>query len=428
MNIVPKGQRLHIALFGRRNVGKSSLINALTGQELAIVSDIPGTTTDPVAKAMEILPLGPVIIIDTAGIDDVGILGELRKKKSYEVMSKTNLILLVIDPSQGIGEFEEEVIKRAEETNTPVIYVINKIDLYPQAKNGNFPEPKVFVSALTGEGIDELKQAIIKYAPKDWTLPTIVGDLINPGDVVICVIPVDKAAPKGRLILPQQMVIRDIIDNEAMALVVKDRELSYAFRYLDKKPSLVITDASVYTKVSADTPPDIRLTSFSILFARYKGDLQTLVEGVLAVKNLKPGEKVLIAEACTHHPIEDDIGRVKIPRWLRAQVGGELEIEVKAGGGPLPENLKEYKLIVHCGACMLNRKEMLSRIMQARRAKVPIVNYGVLLAHMHGILRRALSPFPHLQALVSSEYKSYEKKAEILKCIRNFLYQRVQIS
>ncbi|QER42602.1 [FeFe] hydrogenase H-cluster maturation GTPase HydF [Thermodesulfobacterium sp. TA1] len=424
MNI-PRGQRLHIAFFGRRNVGKSSLINALTGQELAIVSDVPGTTTDPVIKAMEILPLGPVVVIDTAGIDDVGKLGELRKKKSYEVLNKTDLILLVIDPKIGLGEFEEEVIKRAQEYNTPIVYVINKIDLYPEAKNGAFLEPKVFVSALTGEGIDELKQVIIKHAPKDWALPTIVGDLINPGDVVFCVVPVDKAAPKGRLILPQQMVIRDIIDNEAIAFVVKERELAYALEQLKKKPSLVITDASVYTKVSADTPPDVRLTSFSILFARYKGDLQTLVEGILAIKNLKPGDKVLIAEACTHHPLEDDIGRVKIPRWLRAQVGQDLEIEVKAGGGPLPENLEEYKLIVHCGACMLNRKEMLSRIMQAKRAGVPIVNYGVILAHMHGILKKALSPFPRLQELVSLEEKGYKKIAEDLRCIKSFLTERV---
>jgi [FeFe] hydrogenase H-cluster maturation GTPase HydF len=425
MNTVPKGQRLHIALFGRRNAGKSSLINALTGQELAIVSDVPGTTTDPVSKAMEILPLGPVVVIDTAGIDDVGMLGELRKKKSYEVMSKTDLVLLVIDPAKGFGEFEEEVIKRAQETNTPIVYVINKIDLYPSAKNGNFPEPKVFVSALTGEGIDDLKQAIIKNAPKDWTLPTIVGDLIEPGDLVICVVPVDKAAPKGRLILPQQMVIRDIIDNEAIAVVVKERELAYAFSCLNKKPSLVITDASVYTKVSADTPPDIRLTSFSILFARYKGDLQTLVEGVFAIKNLKPGDKVLIAEACTHHPVEDDIGRVKIPRWLRAQVGGEIEIEVKAGGGPLPENLKDYKLVVHCGACMLNRKEMISRIMQARKANMPIVNYGVILAYMHGILKRALSPFPHLQKMYSLMLEKQKGEIQSLKCVKDFILQRM---
>lgn len=415
---VPKGQRLHIALFGRRNAGKSSLINALTGQNLAIVSDVPGTTTDPVAKAMEILPLGPVVVIDTAGIDDVGKLGELRKKKSYEVLQKTDLILLVIDPEKGFGDFEKEVVNKAQEMQTPVVYVVNKIDIYPEAKNKPFPEPKVFVSALTKEGIDELKQFIVNHTPKDWTLPTVVGDLINPGDVVVCVIPVDKAAPKGRLILPQQIVIRDIIDNEAMAMVVKERELLHAFSFLNKKPSLVVTDASVYNKVAADTPADVRLTSFSILFARYKGDLQTLVEGVLAVRKLKAGDKVLIAEACTHHPVEDDIGRVKIPRWLRAQVGGELEIEVKAGSGPLPDNLSEYKLIVHCGACMLNRKEMLSRIMQAKRAGVPIVNYGVIMAYMHGVLHRALSPFPYIQAIVDKTKKETEEEIKLLNRLK----------
>lgn len=420
----PKSQRLHIAIFGRRNAGKSSLINALTGQNLAIVSDVPGTTTDPVSKAMEILPLGPVVVIDTAGIDDVGELGELRKKRSYEVLDKADLVLLVIDPEKGYGDFEEDVVKKADEMNTPVVYVINKIDRYPEAKNSNFPEPKIFVSALTGEGMDELKQAIINYAPKDWMLPTVVGDLINPGDVVVCVIPVDKAAPKGRLILPQQIVIRDIIDSEAMAMVVKERELIHAFRYLNRKPSLVVTDASVYNKVAADTPPDIRLTSFSILFARYKGDLQTLVEGVLAVKKLKPGDKVLISEACTHHPVADDIGRVKIPRWLRAQVGGELEIDIKAGGGPLPEPLNEYKLIVHCGACMLNRKEMLSRIMQARKAGVPIVNYGVIMAHIHGLLHRVLSPFPHLQGLIAQTKQDMKEEIEIIKKFRQKGYAR----
>ncbi len=415
---IPKSQRLHIAIFGRRNVGKSSLINALTGQNLAIVCDVPGTTTDPVAKAMEITPLGPVVVIDTAGIDDVGKLGELRKKKSYEMLEKTDLVLLVIGPEKGYGDFEKDVVKRSEATETPVIYVINKIDIYPEANSLDFPEPKVFISALTGEGIDDLKQAIINYAPKDWMLPTVVGDIINPGEVVMCVIPVDKAAPKGRLILPQQIVIRDIIDSDAMAMVVKEREVLHVFNCLNKKPSLVVTDVSVYNKVSADTPTDIRLTSFSILFARYKGDLQTLVEGVLAVNSLKAGDKVLIAEACTHHPVADDIGRVKIPRWLRAQVGGELDIDIKAGAGPLPENLRQYKLIIHCGACMLTRKEMLSRIMQAKRASIPIVNYGVIMAQVHGVLHRALSPFPYLQTLVDETRKDIKEEVEILSKLK----------
>jgi len=425
--IVPKGQRLHIAFVGRRNAGKSSLINALTGQNLAIVSDVPGTTTDPVFKAMEILPLGPVVVIDTAGIDDIGELGKLRKQKSYEVFQKADLIILVIDPEKGWGKFEEEVVSRAKEQQTPLIYVLNKADLYSKKAIKEFPEPKVWVSALTGKGIEELKQTIIKYAPKDWTFPTILGDLINPGDIVCCVIPVDKAAPKGRLILPQQMVIRDILDREAMAMVVKERELAYALKQFKSKPNLVITDASVYTKVVADIPLDVRVTSFSILFARYKGDLQTLVEGVLAIKKLKPGDRVLIAEACTHHPVEDDIGRVKIPRWLRAQVGGEVQIDIKAGTGFLAECLEKYKLIVHCGACMLNRKEMISRIIQDKRAKVPIVNYGVILAYMQGLLTRVLSPFPHLQELIRSEYdKNYTTTAENLKWIKKILSQRVK--
>jgi len=425
--MTPRGQRLHIALFGRRNVGKSSLINALTGQPLAIVSDIPGTTTDPVLKAMEILPLGPVVIIDTAGIDDTGELGELRKKKSYEVFDKTDLVLVVVDPKTGYGDFEKEVAHRAKIAQTPVVYVINKIDLYTKIERDelserferNKLEPRVFVSALTQEGIDELKQVIINHAPRDWTLPTVLGDLIEPGDIVICVVPVDKAAPKGRLILPQQIVIRDIIDSESMAFVVKERELKQCFQFINKEPSLVVTDASVYNKVVADTPPHIRLTSFSILFARYKGDLQILVEGVRAIKELKPGDKILISEACTHHPVEDDIGRVKIPRWLRAQIGGDLDIDVKAGGGPLPDNLNEYKLVVHCGACMLNRKEMISRIMQAKAKGVPIVNYGVIMAYIQGVLHRALSPFPHLQSIVAEVRDDMKEEIEILKKIKS---------
>ncbi|WP_334111107.1 [FeFe] hydrogenase H-cluster maturation GTPase HydF [Thermodesulfitimonas autotrophica] len=407
MNATPRGQRLHIALFGRRNAGKSSLINALTGQETAIVADVPGTTTDPVSKAMEILPLGPVMLIDTAGLDDVGYLGDLRVKKSLAVLEKTDLVVLVVDPGQGTGSFETDVLSRSQARGIPVIGVANKCDLYPNPPVGAWaaalPVPWVVVSARTGQGIDRLKRALVEHAPKDWTLPTIVGDLIAPGDTVVLVIPIDKAAPKGRLILPQQQVIRDVLEHDAVAVMVKERELRHALAGMTRPPRLVVTDASAYLKAAADTPPDVLFTSFSILFARFKGDLNTLVAGAKAVDGLRPGDKVLIAEACTHHPIEDDIGRVKIPRWLRQVAGGELVFEVVAGGGPLPDNLAAYRLIVHCGGCMLNRREMLSRLMQAREAGVPVVNYGVLMAHMHGVLRRALSPFPAALAVLGED-------------------------
>lgn len=407
LNATPRGQRLHIALFGRRNAGKSSLINALTGQETAIVADVPGTTTDPVSKAMEILPLGPVMLIDTAGLDDAGYLGDLRVKRSLAVLEKTDLVVLVVDPGQGTGSFEADVLRRSQTRGIPVIGVANKCDLYPDPPVGAWaaalPVPWVVVSARTGQGIDRLKRALVEHAPKDWTLPTIVGDLIAPGDTVVLVIPIDKAAPKGRLILPQQQVIRDVLEHDAVAVMVKERELRHALAGMTRPPRLVVTDASAYLKAAADTPPDVLFTSFSILFARFKGDLNTLVAGAKAVNGLRPGDKVLIAEACTHHPIEDDIGRVKIPRWLRQVAGGELVFDVVAGGGPLPDNLAAYQLIVHCGGCMLNRREMLSRLMQAREAGVPVVNYGVLMAHMHGVLRRALSPFPAALAVLGED-------------------------
>ncbi|MDK2889252.1 MAG: hypothetical protein PWP72_2130 [Thermoanaerobacter sp.] len=422
LNATPRGQRLHIALFGRRNAGKSSLINAITNQEVAIVSGIPGTTTDPVAKAMELLPLGPVMIIDTAGLDDTGELGALRVQKTLEVLNKTDLALLVVDPGRGIGEYERDVVNRAREQKVPVLGVINKIDLYPEAVNRPWQQeldvPFVAVSALTRRGINELKMAVVKAAPRDWALPTIVGDLIEPGDLVVLVIPIDKAAPRGRLILPQQQVIRDVLENDAVAVMVKERELKHALASMAVKPKLVVTDASAYLKAVADTPPDVLFTSFSILFARYKGDLPTLVAGARAVKDLKPGDKILIAEACTHHPIQDDIGRVKIPRWLRQAVGGELVFDVASGGSTLPENLRDYKLIVHCGACMLNRREMLYRIMQAQEAGVPIVNYGVLMAHIHGVLKRALSPFPQALAVLEEEQVEFEDEVALLSRYR----------
>jgi [FeFe] hydrogenase H-cluster maturation GTPase HydF len=397
LNQTPRGSRLHIAIFGRRNAGKSSLINALTNQDIAIVSDVPGTTTDPVYKSMEILPIGPVVIIDTAGIDDVGELGRLRIEKALGVLGRTDLMLLVVDPAAGAGQLEEEVMERARENKVPVIIVVNKTDLHPGFGTDEvFPGrglPVVAVSALTRLGIDELKMAMIREAPKDFMTPTILGDLISPGDTVVLVVPIDLAAPKGRLILPQVQTIRDILDNDAMAYVVKERELKGALAKLKDKPRLVVTDSQAFLKVAADTPKDVPMTSFSILFARHKGDLATLAEGAKAVEDLVPGDRVLVSEACTHHRVEDDIGTVKIPRWLNQLVGGPLDY-TWVSGPELPKDLSGYKLIIHCGACMINRKEMLHRLMVARRAGVPIVNYGVLIAYVMGILDRALKPFP----------------------------------
>ena len=408
LNRTPRGNRLHIAIFGRRNAGKSSLINALTNQNIAIVSDVPGTTTDPVYKSMEMLPIGPVVIIDTAGIDDIGELGTLRIEKAHAVLAKTDLVLLVIDPAQGVDSHEEDLIKRAREDKVPVIAVLNKIDLYSEkrmdetALADKLNLPVMPVSALTKEGIDTLKLAIIKAAPKDWMSTTIVGDLISPGDTIVLVVPIDLAAPKGRLILPQVQTIRDILDNDAMAYVVKERELKAAISNLKNKPKLVVTDSQAFLKVAADTPKDVPMTSFSILFARQKGNLMTLVEGVRAIEKLLPGDKVLVAEACTHHRVEDDIGTVKIPRWLVQHVGGDLDF-TWASGIELPPNVGDYKLVVHCGACMINRKEMLHRIMMARQAHVPIVNYGVLIAYVLGILKRALEPFPEVLQVLNQE-------------------------
>ncbi len=335
LNQTPRGSRLHIAIFGRRNAGKSSLINALTNQNIAIVSDVPGTTTDPVYKSMEILPIGPVVIIDTAGIDDVGELGTLRIEKAYTVLAKTDLLLLVIDPSKGVESHEVEVIKKAKQNKVSVIGVLNKIDLFPQANPDELSTtlniPVIPVSAVTHKGIDELKLAMIKLAPKDWMSSTIIGDLISPGDTIVLVVPIDLAAPKGRLILPQVQTIRDILDHDAMALVVKERELKSAIGNLKNNPRLVVTDSQAFLKVAADTPPDVPMTSFSILFARHKGNLISLVEGAKAVEDLVPGDKVLIAEACTHHRVEDDIGTVKIPRWLRQVVGGPLDFKWVSG-------------------------------------------------------------------------------------------------
>lgn len=405
MQDTPKANRLHIAIFGRRNAGKSSLINALTQQDIALVSAIPGTTTDPVFKAMEIQPLGPCMIIDTAGIDDVGELGELRTKKSRAVLNQTDLALLVIDPAAGISEFERELKEEIIARDIPVIGVLNKTDLGPVETNQLEKElglPLVPVSSRTREGIRLLKERIIQSAPAAFEEPHIVGDLLSPGDICVLVVPIDLAAPKGRLILPQVQTIRDILDNDAIATIVKESELREALAGLAQKPRLVITDSQAFRQVAAETPDDVLMTSFSILFARYKGDLLELVRGAKAIETLRPGDKVLIAEACTHHAQADDIGRVQIPRWLCQYVGGELDFQWSSGSG-YPDNLAEFKLVVHCGACMINRRQMLHRIDMARENHVPIVNYGVLLAFVHGILDRALKPFPQARMAFRAE-------------------------
>ncbi len=406
MQETPKGSRLHIAILGRRNAGKSSLINALTNQKVALVSDIPGTTTDPVYKAMEILPIGPVMIIDTAGIDDTGYLGTLRVQSTMKVLNKADLIIIVLEAESGMTQYEKTLIEGIKAKKTPVIGVINKSDkavLSPAliAEWGKeFNIPLVSTSVKNGQGIDELKKLIVTYAPADWQGPPVVGDLIQPKDTVILVTPIDSAAPKGRLILPQVQTIRDILDHDGVAIVIKETELQQTLDNLRELPKLIVTDSQAFERVSAETPPGVMLTSFSILFARYKGDLEALVSGVKSIESLKPGDKILIAEACTHHQQADDIGTVKIPRWLQEKVGGSLEFEWSTGTH-FPEDLTKYSLIVHCGACMLNRKEMLHRLSEVSTKAVPVVNYGILIAYIHGILQQALEPFPHAKTILN---------------------------
>lgn len=394
----PKSFRLHIGIFGRRNVGKSSLLNALTNQEVSIVSEVAGTTTDPVEKPMELLPLGPVLFIDTAGIDDVGALGEQRIRKTMAVFDRTDLGIIVSN-SKDWGDFEEKILQELKDRNIPAILVFNKSDLYSSRSCllNSFTSAKlpfVETSALNGEGILALRQTILKTAPDDFiNRPSIVSDLVGPGEAAILVVPIDKEAPKGRLILPQVQSIRDLLDGDSFCMVTKERELREALSRLTKPPKLVITDSQAFLKVAADTPPEIPLTSFSILFARHQGDLTEMVRGAMAIDELKTGDKILIAEACSHHPIGEDIGTVKIPRWLTQYVGGKLQIDHQRGHD-FPDNISEYKLIIHCGACMWNRREMLSRIMRARQAGVPITNYGLTIAYSLGIFERALQPFP----------------------------------
>jgi [FeFe] hydrogenase H-cluster maturation GTPase HydF len=395
MNETPSGERLHIGFFGRRNAGKSSLVNAITGQSTALVSPVMGTTTDPVRKAMELLPLGPVLIIDTPGVDDEGELGELRVKRTREVLDQADAAILVVDAALGKSTMDEEIIRLCLERGIPCIVAYNKRDLLPFVPAGS--ENEIYVSALRGKNIKVLKEKIASILQSDEKKFRIVGDLLKPSDFVVLVTPIDKAAPKGRLILPQQQTIRDILEADAVAVVVKEFELKDALRSLGKKPGLVITDSQVFAKASADTPADVLLTSFSIIMARHKGFLDIAVRGVKALDELKDGDPVLICEGCTHHRQCDDIGTVKLPRWIRQYNGKKPQFSF-VSGSEFPENIGDYRLIVHCGGCMLHARELQRRSLKAEGAKVPMTNYGVLIAFMQGILKRSLSVFPHLLA------------------------------
>lgn len=395
LNQTPSANRTHIGIFGKRNAGKSSLINAITGQNYAIVSDVLGTTTDPVLKSMELLPLGPVVIIDTPGLDDEGELGALRIQKAYQILNKTDIAVLVIDASFGVTKEDSEILKRIHEKEIPCVIVVNKSDICPNCNLEDLPLPDsdsaILVSSKTGEHIHELKELLAQQASQDTIQKSIVADLLNPLDFVVLVVPIDSAAPKGRLILPQQQTIRDILEAKASAIVVQETELTETLNSLGKKPKMVITDSQVFKKVSAVTPDDILLTSFSILFARYKGNLKTLVDGASALDSLKNGDRILISEGCTHHRQCDDIGTVKLPNWIRSYTKKEIEFEFTSGT-EFPLDLSSYKMIVHCGGCMLNEREMKYRLKCAEDAKIPITNYGTCIAYINGILNRSLEP------------------------------------
>ena len=415
LNSTPSANRVHIGFFGRRNAGKSSVVNAVTGQELAVVSDTKGTTTDPVYKSMELLPIGPVMIIDTPGFDDEGALGELRVRKTKQVLNKTDIAVLVVDATEGKKQCDEELIRIFKEKEIPYIIVNNKADLLSDeisekvCQNNVSEQRKAeqnallssgqeqYVSALTGAGIYELKECIGKLTPnEDMTLKS-VGDLLHPGDFVVLVVPIDSAAPKGRLILPQQQTIRDVLEANAAAIVVKESELKQTLEQLGRSPAMFITDSQVFEQVSEEVSEEIPLTSFSILMARYKGYLETAVNGVAAIDHLKDGDKILISEGCTHHRQCDDIGTVKIPRWLKQHTGKELIIETSSGT-EFPEDLTSYALVILCGGCMLNEREVKYRMKCAEDQKVPFTNYGIAIAQMKGILKRSVELFPNLNA------------------------------
>jgi [FeFe] hydrogenase H-cluster maturation GTPase HydF len=420
----PKGLRLHIGFFGRRNVGKSSLLNAITRQNVAIVSEVAGTTTDPVEKPMEFLPLGPVLFIDTAGIDDTGALGGLRIQKTRQIFDRADLGVIVSEAGAW-GDFEEQLVAEFRSRKVPVVVVFNKSDLAEPGEKildrlRHEKIPVVRTAAPSGEGILDLRQTLLDAAPPEFiNHPAILGDLVGAGEMAVLVTPIDKEAPKGRLILPQVQAIRDLLDSDAYCVVVKERELRHALERLKRPPKLVVTDSQAFLKVAADTPREIPLTSFSILFARFKGDLTELVRGTLAIEQLKAGDRILIGEACSHHPIAEDIGRVKIPRWLTQYVGGKLEFKT-VQGHDFSEDLSSYRLVVHCGACMMNRREMLTRILRCRQAGVPITNYGLAIAYSLGIFERALEPFPGALEIYRKVSKESTSKPDPPKRVESF--------
>ena len=398
MRQAPKSFRLHIGIFGRRNAGKSSLLNSLVRQQVSIVSEVAGTTTDPVEKPMELLPIGPVLFIDTAGIDDVGALGQMRVEKTRQVLDRTDVGLLVAAGDEW-GEFEEAILREFHDRKVPAIVVLNKSDLgHPRPEVAAALAQKKVACVATvanrGDGVLELREALVRAAPEEFiNAPSMISDLVPPGELAVLVVPIDKEAPKGRLIQPQVQAIRELLDGDSYSMVVKERELRDALDRLRRPPALVVTDSQAFLKVAGDTPAGIKMTSFSILLARQKGDLAQFVQGALAIENLNPGDRVLVAEACSHHPITEDIGRVKIPRWLRQYVGGDLDIQM-IQGHDFPADLASYRLVVHCGACMWNRREVLTRMLRCRQAGVPICNYGMTIAYTLGIFDRALEPFP----------------------------------
>ena len=392
----PKSDRIHIGIFGKRNAGKSSIINAITSQNLAVVSKVKGTTTDPVQKAMELLPLGPVMIIDTPGIDDEGELGKMRVEKSYQVLNKTDIALLVVDGNVGLTQCDKDLIEEIKKRKLPYLIILNKSD---EVCNRYDIENSIWVSAETKENIWELKERISKLVPNENMTLKIIGDLLDPEDIVVLVVPIDSAAPKGRLILPQQQTIRDVLEAGAISVVTRDTELSQTLKALGKKPKIVVTDSQAFGKVKNDVPEDILLTSFSILFARYKGDLAEQIKAVKAIDSLKDGDYVLISEGCSHHRQCDDIGTVKIPRWLKEHSGKKINYEFSSGT-EFPRDLSKYKAVIHCGGCTLNEKEMKHRIAVAKEQNVPITNYGIFIAYTQGILKRSLQAFPEIAKIL----------------------------